>query len=171
MKPSEHAGHVSVSAWFEREQEVDQAIAGLLLLGIPRDQIEVAVGGQAAQRFYGGKARRTGNMAIGYAAAGALIGFLGAAAVSLLIILWPGFRDAGVAAFIQLLGPNIGALVGAVLGLLIGFFVRKKPRHHYRRALERQAILLLVHDRPQHEIEEAMRVMTRAGGQEPLVDA
>lgn len=167
MKPNEHPGHVTLSAFFDTEEAVEKVLSQLLLMGIPRDLIEITVGQNAADRFYGGRAKRMGTQALPYAAIGALVGFLGAALVSLVIILFPGFQDVGLTAVVQLLGPNMGALLGALIGLLIGFFVRKKPRGHYARALERQAILLLVHDRSPDEIEDIRTTLEAAGGESP----
>lgn len=152
---------VTVSGFYDAEEKVERALLELSSIhGVPRDLMEVLVSRRAAQRFYGRRALALGPQSFRYAGAGAIIGLLFATVVSFELILFPGRDLPGVLPFVQLLGPNMGLVLGAVIGALVGLFVKKKPRGPYRRVLERDEILLVVHGRGLGEapaIEDALR--------------
>ncbi len=155
---------VSVSGFYDTEEKVERALLELTsTYGIPRDLVEVLVSQRASQRFYGRRALALGSQSFGFAAAGAIIGLLVATALSFELILFPGRDLPGVLPFVQLLGPNIGLLLGAVVGALVGLFVKKKPRGPYRRVLERDEILLVVHGRFASEAPAVEDALHRTG--------
>jgi MFS family permease len=164
MKQQQSPGRLSVSAFYESAAEVARVLERLTLAGIPRDLVEVVVSPEAAAEFYPRRARRLGNQSFRYAGIGALVGFLGGAGISLFIVMMPGFAPAGWAAIAQLLGPNVGTLLGGVIGALAGLFAKRRARDMYHRALERKAILVLVHDRRTEDLPATQDILAQAGG-------
>jgi hypothetical protein len=164
MKPP-----VCVSALLESPEAVNEALMRLSFLGIARDRIDVVVSPETARRYYPHEARRLGTYALRYAAVGALTGFLLTSALALAVVLLPGYADAGLLALVQLLGPNVGAIGGAAVGAAAGFFVRKAPRGPYHRALEAEAIVLIVHDVSTSEGADIEGLLASIGGKDVQV--
>lgn len=161
----------AVSALFADVAGVDRALAELNRLGVPRDVMEVVVSPRAAERFYPGAARRPRGEALRYAGAGALIGLVVGAVISLVLVALPGFLPANETAVVQLLGPNFGTVAGAVVGALLGLGARRRGEPRFRRAAEApDAIVLVVALRTEEEARELMRVLERVGGQAPRME-
>lgn len=155
---------VAVTAFFESEEAVVRAMERLVRAGIPRDMVEVVVSPRAAERFFRGRARARGRETLRGAGMGAVVGLLAGGLVGISVVAMPGFAPPGLQAVAQLLGPNAGSLLGAGLGAAIGAMTRQRPRAHDRRALERDAILLVVLGRPPGEAARVEREILAAGG-------
>src|SRR5690606_8526636 len=157
----------TVSAFFDSEERAERAMMALLNEGIPRSLIDVAVSQSASRRFFPGRARRYRDSTFSFAGRGALIGLLVSAAFTLAITLLPGFTDPGLLAIVQLFGPNVGVVTGGALGALWALLRRAQPSRHYYRALEREALLLLlVQLRPKAEVPHLIELLARFGGKD-----
>lgn len=155
---------VSVTAFFESEEAVVHALERLVRAGVPRDVVEVVVSRTAAERFFRGRARARGRETLRGAGMGAVIGLLAGGVVGISVVALPGFAPPGLQAVAQLIGPNAGSLLGAGLGAAIGAMTRQRPGEHDRRALERDAILLVVQGRPPGEAARIEKEVLAAGG-------
>lgn len=158
---------VPVTALFDSPEAVEQALARLNALGLPRDLVEVAVRPAGADRFYGGRGRKRQRDTYRFAAIGGLIGLIQGTVVSLILVAMPGFLDPGVMAWAQLLGPNLGAILGATVGAVYGLFIRRKPESWHMRLNEGENVILvaaLVQNKDR--IESIARLMTENGGRE-----
>lgn len=161
---------VTVSAFFTSTDAVERAVEVLLAAGTPRDLVDVVVGPQAAARFYEGRVRRLGTLAVPYAAKGALIGLFTSIALSLYILILPGFEVPRHVALVQLLGPNLGAVIGGILGAAIGALRPRSAVGAHARALERDAILLVVLERRRDHAPVVSRALSDLGGEDVCVD-
>lgn len=158
----------TVSAFFDSEERATRAMMALLNQGIPRSLIDVAVSEAANRRFFHGRGRKYHDSTFSFAGRGALIGLLISAAFTLAITILPGFPEPGVLAIVQLFGPNVGVVTGGAFGALWALLRRAHPSRHYYRALEREALLLLVQLRPKEEVAHITELLSRLGGQEVL---
>lgn len=158
----------TISAFFDSEERAQRAMMALLNEGIPRSLIDVAVSAAASRRFFPGRARPYRDSTFSFAGRGALIGLLVSAAFTLAITLLPGFPDPGLLAVVQLFGPNVGVVTGGALGALWALLRRTRPSRHYYRALEREALLLLVQLRPKEEVPLLEALLSRLGGRDVL---
>ena len=157
------ASRCRVSAFVDSAEAADEAVYRLGLMGTPRDLVEVAVSEAAAQRFYGRRVRQEGSQMVRGAAAGALCGLLVGIAVSLLFVALPGWELSRWMFMAQLLGPNAATAMGAVIGAGIGALLPPVSRATIERALEREAILIVVlHCVP--ELAPAVRELLEACG-------
>lgn len=155
---------VSVSGFFDAEDKVERALLELTSThGVPRDLVEVLVSRRASRRFYGARALALGSQSFRFGAAGAIIGMLFASLLSFELVLFPGRDLPGVLPLVQLLGPNMGLVLGALAGALVGLFVKKRPRGPYRRVLERDEILVVVHGRGASEARAIEEALERTG--------
>lgn len=137
---------LAVSGFFDNEQAIEQAMHGCLQRGIPRDLIEVAVSPQAAPHFFGGKTGKPRDSWFSWAGRGALTGLLLTAAVSLILVMLPGYTTSRSMAVVQLLGPDIGVIAGAALGALYGMLKPVTVSPQLQRVTERgDSALMLVH--------------------------
>ncbi len=160
----------TISGYVEKPEAAESAIEVLTASGIPRDLVEVAVSPSADDKFYAGRARRLGTLALPYAGVGGLIGLLVSVILSLEILVLPGLDVPERLARVQLLGPNYGAIGGALVGALIGALRRRRPKGVYARACEREAILVMVHDRPRAEADVIAQLMNELGVQDVRID-
>lgn len=163
-------GLATVSGFVTTPEEAETAIEVLLAGGVPRDLVEVLVSSRANEEHYGGKAYRLGTLALPYAAAGALIGLFAGIVVSIDLLLIPGFELPDRIARVQLLGPNMGTMVGAVIGAIVGALRRREPHGVYARVGERDAILLVVFDRPLLQAPAVARLLEELGVQDVRID-
>lgn len=145
---------------------VDRMLDALYTAGVPRDLVEVVVSREAAQRFYGvARVRRPGREAFRYAGIGGLVGFVGGALLSLLMVAWPGIDAPGGLALVQLAGPNFGTITGATVGAFIGWFRRQRPDARHARAAEAaNAIVVSVTARGEDELARCERLLQESGG-------
>lgn len=163
--PERH-GRASVSGLFAEAARVDDALRRLSAAGVPRDLIEVVVSPAAAKRFYGKRASPLGSEGVRFAAIGGLVGLFAGIGISLVMVLIPG-RDLAPGLYLaQLLGPNAGSTLGAVLGGLVGATRPRRGRGVYRRAFEREAILLVVRSVSPEEIPRVQALLGDAGGED-----
>ena len=161
----EPAEGTTVSALFDAPSDVERGLAELVRAGVPRDLIEVVVSPQAARRFYPERARSPGRDAMRYAGAGALIGLIAGAALSLILIAIPGFHEPGGLVFVQLLGPNLMTVAGAVIGAVVGLFVHRRAEPRHERAAESpDAIVVVATTRSAEEAAAVAGRLRRAGG-------
>jgi hypothetical protein len=66
--------------------------------------------------------------------------------LSLVAISVGDFAAPGAAAVVQLIGPNMGAVVGAAIGAVVGFFKRRPVRWYHSRAIDNpESIVVVVH--------------------------
>lgn len=155
----------TVTALFPDRDATEAAVASVLRSGMPRDRVDVAVTPAVAEREFGGVRPAAQNRALVAAAVGGLIGLLGGSVVALVLVWLPGFHDAGVLAFAQLLGPNLATLGGAVIGAAIGYFLHRPPAPHHARLDEAPgAVLVTVEARSGEEAELMVRLLSDAGG-------
>lgn len=162
----------AVTASFRDPDQVQAALEHLIRAGVPRDLVDVVVSPAAARRFYPSTASDLGNDAFRYAGAGGLIGLLVGSIISLVLIMLPGFFDKGIIPFVQLIGPNLVTVVGFMVGGIIGFFKRRPPNPHFARAAaEPEAIIMVVALRSREEAERIVRILSRAGANEPRIAA
>lgn len=137
---------LAVSGFFDNEQAIEQVLHGCLQRGIPRDLIEVAVSPAAAPRFFGGKSGKPRDSWFSWAGRGALTGLLLTAAVSLVIVMLPGYETSQTMAVVQLLGPDIGVIAGAAMGALYGMLRPVTISPQLQRVNDRHdSALMLVH--------------------------
>lgn len=160
----------TISAFVASPEAAENAVEVLTAGGIPRDLVEVVVSSSADDRFYHGRARRLGTLALPYAGIGGLVGLLASVILSLEILVLPGFNLPERLARVQLLGPNIGAIIGALLGGLVGALRRREPKGVYARAGEREAILVIVFDRPRAEAAIVARLLEELGAEDVRID-
>lgn len=160
----------TVSSFFTSTEAVERAVEVLLAAGTPRDLVDVVVGPRADARFYEGRVRRLGTLALPYAAEGALAGLFVSIALSLYILVLPGFEVPRRVALVQLLGPNLGAVIGALLGAAIGALRPREASGAYARALDRDAILLVVFERHRDHAPVISRALADLGGEDVRVD-
>ena len=155
----------TVSALFDDPSDVERALAALVRSGVPRDLIEVIVSPRAARRFYPERARAPGRDALRYAGAGALIGLIAGAALSLVLIAIPGFHEPGGLVFVQLLGPNLMTVAGAVVGAIVGLLVHRRAEPRHMRAVESpDAIVVVATARSAGEAAAVARSLRGTGG-------
>ena len=156
-----------VSALFDATADVERALASLSLAGLPRDRIEVAVSPEAAQRFYGGRARGTGRETLRYAGAGGIIGLIVGSGVALGLLATGASTAPVSAALVQLLGPNVTTIVGALAGGALGAFIRRaQPFRLARAAGVADAVVVVVTTKPGEEAQEVADSLTRCGGRD-----
>ena len=160
----------TISAYMASPEATESAVEVLMAAGIPRDLIEVVVSPKGDEHYYRGRARRLGTLALPYAGVGGLIGLLASIVLSLQILVLPGFNLPERLARVQLLGPNVGAVAGAILGGLIGALRRRMPKGVYARACERDAILLVVFDRPRAEASIVARLLEELGAEDVRIE-
>jgi hypothetical protein len=166
---------VDVTALFDDPSAVERALDALYTAGTPRDLIEVVVSRDAARRFYTGATGRVTPRTLGretwrYAGAGALLGFVGGVAISLLMVAWPGIEAPGGHALVQLAGPNFGTVTGAALGALIGAFRRQRPKPRHARAAEAaNSIVVAVAARSDREAALLGQLLGGQGGRDVQV--
>lgn len=163
-------GLSNVSGFVTSPDAAETAVEVLLAGGIPRDLVEVVVSPGGNEEHYGGKARRLGTRTLSYAAKGALIGLFASIILSLYLLILPGFRLPEQLAFVQLLGPNIGTLLGAVVGGLAGALQQRQPKGVYARVGERDAILLVVLDRPREQAPVVVRLLEELGVEDVRIE-
>lgn len=157
----------TVSGFFTDESAVHDSMWDCLRRGVPRDLMDVAVSRGAAGRYFGGRYRTSQRDSwFSWAGRGALAGLLISAAVTLIIVMLPGFNTSTSMAFVQLLGPDIGVILGGALGGLYGWFKPSDVQPQFRRALERpDAALMLVHLQPKQEAEAIREILARRGAE------
>ncbi len=153
-----------VSAEFNTRESVDRAVLGISGSGLPRDLIEVVVSEGAAQRFYAGVARRPGRETMRYAGRGGLIGLVVGIAIALAMVALGAVRVSGMAAMIQLMGPNLTTIMGAVIGGLVGAFVQRPSAAWHARAASTNAIVIVVLARDAAEADAAAHLLMTYGG-------
>ena len=153
----------TISGFVASPEAAETAVEVLTASGIPRDVVEVVVSPGADDRFYQGRARRLGTRALPYAGIGGLLGLLASVILSLEILVLPGFNLPERLARVQRVGPNVGAIGGALLGAVIGALRRRKPKGVYARAGEREAILIVVLDRPSTDAPLIARLLEELG--------
>lgn len=155
----------TVSGFFTEESAVHDSMWDCLRRGVPRDLMDVAVSGSSTRRYFGGRYRNLQRDSwFSWAGRGALAGLLLSAAVTLVIVMLPGFNASTSMAFVQLLGPDIGVILGGALGALYGWFKPSDIRPQFRRVLERpDAALMLVHLQPKQEAEAIREIFARRG--------
>jgi len=161
-----------ISAFFARPDEVERAVLELVEHGVPRDLVDVIVSPEANEAHYGGRAHRLGTQTVRYAGAGALLGLLAGAVLSLEIILvFPGFeppaRELSVG---QLLGPNVGMMIGLVIGALVGALVPRRSTGPLARTRGRDEILIAVRAIPTARVDDVTAALATAGGHDTRVD-
>jgi hypothetical protein len=161
---------VAVSAFFEREGAVEDAILHLELCGVPRDRIEVVVSPEGARRWYGRRARAGRRQTLPGAGAGAVIGLMVGAAVGIAVVILPGRNPPSVVLLAQLLGPNAGSMLGALVGAVVGWFVPERPRPAWRRVVGRSTILVVVEGCSAEEVSRIEAGLAAAGGAELLAE-
>ncbi|MFW6202491.1 MAG: hypothetical protein ACOC8B_07925 [Gemmatimonadota bacterium] len=158
---------VTLSALFDSARDVDGLLRRLVRGGVPRDLVEVVVSPDAARRFYPDRRRAPRGDALRYAGAGALIGLMVGAAISLVLVALPGFYEPGGLVIVQLLGPNFMTAVGVVTGALVGLLVRRRvERRHARAAESPDAIVVVVTARTEEEAAAMARILRESGGRE-----
>lgn len=156
----------TISAFFPSKEAATRAMMALVSEAIPRSLIDVAVSPQANVRFFAGRGRRFRNSTFSFAGRGALIGLLVAATFTIALTLSAGLPEPGPLALVQLFGPNIGVVVGGAFGALWALLRRVHPSRHHYRALERDAILLIVQLRPEEEVDRLEKILLQAGGED-----
>jgi hypothetical protein len=166
---------LTVTALFDGADAVDRALDTLYTAGTPRDLVEVVVSRDAAQRFYttaaGRLPRRRGREIFRYAGIGALLGFVGGVAISLVMVAWPGIDAPGGLALVQLVGPNVGTVAGGAIGAMIGSLRRQRPDPRHARAAEASgAILMAVNARGDEEAALLGRLLAARGGRDVRVE-
>ena len=163
-------GPLTLTALFANPEAVDATLDALYSAGIPRDLIEVVVSREAAQRFYAGgrrAARPPGREVFRWAGIGALVGFLGGSAISLVMVAWPGLDAPGGMQIVQLFGPNVGITAGSALGAILGFFRRQKPDARHARAAEASGqIVMAVQTRGEREARALATLLEVQGGRD-----
>ncbi|MFW6079547.1 MAG: hypothetical protein ACODAE_08000 [Gemmatimonadota bacterium] len=158
---------VTLSALFDSVEEVDHTLRRLIRAGVPRDLVEVVVSADAARRFYPDRPRAPRGDALRYAGAGALIGLIVGAAISLVLVALPGFHEPGGLVIAQLLGPNFMTAAGVVVGALVGLLVRRRAERRHARAVESpDAIVVVVTARSDEETAALDRILRESGGRE-----
>lgn len=160
----------TISGFVASPEAAEAAVEVLTASGIPRDLVEVVVSSTSDDRLYQGRARRLGTLALPYAGIGGLVGLLASVILSLQILVLPGFNLPERLARVQLLGPNIGALAGAIVGASIGALRRREPKGVYTRAAERDAILIIVLDRPRAEAPIVARLLEELDAEDVRID-
>ncbi len=161
---------IPVTALYDSPETVDRVMERLNAVGMPRDRVEVAVRPAGAARHYKGKGRAQRRDTFRFAGAGALVGLVYGAVISIIIIALPGFQNPGVIAWVQLLGPNFGAMSGALIGAIYGFTKRRKPPAWAARLDEAEdAILVTVITKRQAEIVAAQQILKEFGGRDVQV--
>ena len=160
----------TISGFLATPEAAETAVEVLTAGGIPRDLVEVIVSSTTDDRLYQGRARRLGTLALPYAGIGGLVGLLVSVILALQILVLPGFDLPEHLARVQLIGPNIGALGGAVAGALIGTLRRREPKGVYARAGERDAILIVVLDRPAAEAPIVSRLLEELGTEDVRIE-
>lgn len=162
---------LTVTALFDSVTGVDSALDALYTVGTPRDLIDVVVSAEAAAHFWGGAVRGPGRETFRWAGIGGLTGLVLGAAISLVMVAWPGIDAPGGQAITQLLGPNVGLVAGAALGACAGFFLRRAPdKRHARAAEAASAILVTVATRSQAEGVLIARLLTERGGRDARLE-
>lgn len=162
---------LTVTALFDSAAGVDAALDALYNAGMPRDLIDVVVSPEAAAHFRGGFVRGPGRETFRFAGIGGLTGLLLGAAISLVMVAWPGLDAPGGQAIAQLLGPNVGLVAGAALGACAGFFLHRSPdRRHARAAEAAGAIVVAVATRSQAEGVLIARLLTERGGRDARLE-
>lgn len=156
----------TISAFFPSKEAATRAMMALVNEAIPRSLIDVAVSPEANRRYFGGRGREFRNSTFSFAGRGALIGLLVAATFTIALTLTAGLPEPGTLAIVQLFGPNVGVVVGGALGALWALLRRAHPSRHHYRALERDAVLLIVQLRPQAEVDRLQKVLLQVGGED-----
>ena len=158
---------LTVTALFDSAAGVDAVLDALYDVGTPRDLIDVVVSPEAAAHFRGGFVRGPGRETFRFAGIGGLTGLVLGAAISLIMVAWPGLDAPGGQAITQLLGPNVGLAAGAALGACIGFFLHRSPdKRHARAAAAAGAIVVAVTPRSHAEGVLIARLLTERGGRD-----
>lgn len=163
----------TVSGFFTDENAVHDSMWDCLRHGVPRDLMDVAVSRDASRHYFGGRYRTLQRDSwFSWAGRGALAGLLISAAITLIIVLLPGFTTSTSMAFVQLLGPDIGVMLGGALGALYGWFKPSDVQPQFRRAIERpDAALMLVHLQPKKEAEVIREIFARRGADAIEIEA
>jgi hypothetical protein len=168
---------VTVTALFDDPARVDRALDALYTAGMPRDLIEVVVSREAAARFYanaprGQAPRPQGRETWRFAGIGALAGFIGGVALSIVMVAWPGVDAPGGLALVQLAGPNFGTVAGAAAGALYGSLRRQRPQPRHARAAEAaNAIVVAVVARAEEEGALLGQLLASEGGRDVRVES
>jgi hypothetical protein len=158
---------LTVTALFDSAAGVDAALDALYNAGMPRDLVDVVVSPEAAAHFRAGFVRGPGRETFRFAGIGGLAGLSLGAAISLVMVAWPGLDAPGGQAIEQLLGPNVGLVAGAALGACVGFFLYRSPdKRHARAADAAGAIVVAVATRSQAEGVLIARLLTESGGRD-----
>ena len=158
---------LTVTALFDSAAGVDAALDALYTAGMPRDLIDVVVSPEAAAHFRGGFVRGPGRETFRFAGIGGLTGLVLGAAISLVMVAWPGLDAPGGQAIAQLLGPNVGLVAGAALGACAGFFLHRSPdKRHARAAVAAGAIVMAVATRSRAEGVLIAQLLTERGGRD-----
>lgn len=165
-----HKDTYTISVFFDSEQAVKQAVTEVVNQGVPRDLIDVAMSEKLKDRFFRGFGQPFRDSVFSFAGRGALFGLVTTAAFSVGLSLLPGFQPPGLMSMVQLLGPDVGIVLGGALGAVYGFMRRSHPKPQHLRALNRDALLLLVHLRPRADAERLQELLVRLGGHEPLLE-
>jgi hypothetical protein len=162
---------LTVTALFDSAAGVDAALDALYNAGMPRDLIDVVVSPEAAAHFRGGFVRGPGRETFRFAGIGGLTGLLLGAAISLVMVAWPGLDAPGGQAIAQLLGPNVGLVAGAALGACAGFFLHRSPDKRHARAAEAAGVIVVaVATRSQAEGVLIARLLTERGGRDARLE-
>ena len=166
---------VDVTGLFDDPAAVERALDALYTAGTPRDLVEVVVSRDAARRFYTSAKGRAAPRTLGretwrYAGAGALLGFIGGVALSLVMVAWPGIDAPGGHALVQIAGPNFGTMAGAAIGALLGSFRRQHPKPRHARAAEAaNSIVVAVAARSEREADLLGQLLLGQGGRDVKV--
>jgi hypothetical protein len=161
----------TVSGFFRDENTIKSVMTECMHRGVPRDLLDVAVSPAASRHFFGGRASVAKDVWFKWMGLGAFTGLLLSSALTLGIIMIPGFNHSDLLAFVQLMGPDIGVILGAALGGLYGYIKPGRVKMEMRRASQRSdAALLLIHLQP-HDEAEILSEILRSYGAEDIVMA
>lgn len=155
-----------VWAYFDTPAQITALLPALAQHGIPRDLIDVVVSEQGARTLYAG--RRLALRPIWrFASIGGLLGLLGGAFVTVVLIARPGFADAGPLAYALLFTPMITVAVGVTLGMLTAVVKKPRPSDWRMRVGPPPGpteIMLVVRARGDEQIRLTMETLTNGGG-------
>jgi hypothetical protein len=153
-----------ITSFFNNENQIRACVDQLLLHGVPRDLIEVAVPEKLNTRFFENARRGTLSRITVEAARGALIGLILLSLVSAALIATSGARESRLLTLIMLFGPNIGVLAGGVIGLLYGALRRFPVPNRFGRIREEKGILLVLRSKSDEEAEALLHRLQACGG-------
>jgi hypothetical protein len=170
--PVAHRPRVTpIWAYFDTPAQVRDLLPGLAAAGVPRDLIDVVVSEVGAQTLYGGRQLALRPM-WRFASIGGMLGLLGGALVTVVLIAGPGFADAGPLAYALLLTPMITVGLG-VLGGVVAALIRKPRPSDWRAQISPppgpKEIMVIVRARGDEQIAYTLDVLKQSGGRSPRV--